>query len=73
MAPATLTIVPDEMAAEIVCGRLRSSGIDCMYRRTDLASASGTFGGGYSMAGPTEVLVDERDLAEARKLLPADA
>ncbi|HEX6789054.1 MAG TPA: DUF2007 domain-containing protein [Gaiellaceae bacterium] len=68
----TLTTVPDELAAEIVCGRLRSSGIECMYRRTDLASASGTFGGGYSLAGPTEILVDEHDLDEARRLLPPD-
>jgi hypothetical protein len=72
VAPVTLTVVPDELAAELLCGRLRASGIECMYRRTDLASASGTFGGGYSMAGPTEVLVDERDLTEARGLVPAD-
>ena len=72
MAPVTLTVVPDELAAEILCGRLRSNGIECMYRRTDLASATGTFGGGYSMAGPTEILVDERDLAEARRMFPPD-
>ena len=65
-----LTIVPDEMAAEILCGRLRSSGIECSYRRTDVAAGSGTYGGGFSMAGPTEILVDERDLADARRLLP---
>jgi hypothetical protein len=70
MAAVRLTIVPDEMAAEMLCGRLRTSGIKCGYRRTDVAAGNGTYGGGFSMAGPTEVLVDEQDLVEARKLLP---
>ena len=70
MAPVRLTIVPDEMTAEMLCGRLRAGGIKCGYRKTDVAAGSGTYGGGFSMAGPTEVLVDERDLDEARKLLP---
>jgi Putative prokaryotic signal transducing protein len=69
VAAVRLTIVPDEMAAEVLCGRLRSSGIECTHRKTDVAAGSGTYGGGFSMAGPTEVLVDERDLDEARKLL----
>jgi hypothetical protein len=65
-----LTIVSDEMAAELLCGRLRSSGIACSYRKTDVAAGAGTYGGGFSIAGPTEVLVDETDLQKARKLLP---
>ena len=59
----------DEMEAEVLCGRLRTNGIECGYRKTDSAAAISGYGGGFEMAGPTEVLVEERDLAEARKLL----
>jgi hypothetical protein len=65
----TLTYVGDEMEAEMLCGLLRTNGIDCSYRRSDMG-AGAAYGGGSSIAGPTEVLVHERDLAEARKLLP---
>lgn len=70
MAPIRLTVVSDEMAAEMLCGQLRASGIECGYRKTDTAAAVSALGGGFAMAGPTEVLVDERDLEDARKLLP---
>jgi hypothetical protein len=69
VAPVRLTVVSDELAAEILCGRLRASGIKCAYRKTDPAAAISAYGGGFAMAGPTEVLVDERDLEEAQKLL----
>jgi hypothetical protein len=69
MAAVRLTIVADEMEAEALCGRLRTSGIKCGYRKTDSAAAISAYGGGFAMAGPTEVLVDERDLEEAQKLL----
>jgi hypothetical protein len=35
-----------------------------------MAAAAGTYGGGFGNAGPTEVLVDEDDLEDARALLP---
>ncbi len=72
MAPVRLTTVGDEMAAEILCGQLRANGIKCDYRKTDTAAAISAYGGGFAIAGPTEVLVDEADLNEARKLLPRD-
>jgi len=72
MAPVTLTVVPDELTAEVLCGRLRASGIDCSYRRTNIAAAAAAYAGGLTMTGPTDVLVDERDLDDARRLLPAD-
>ena len=72
MASVRLTVVSDEMAAEVLCGRLRASGIKCAYRKTDVAAGIADGGGGFSIAGPTEVLVDERDLGDARKLLPHD-
>ena len=57
------------MAAEILCGQLRTNGIKCTYRKTDTAAAVSAYSGGFAMAGPTEVLVDEQDLEEARKFL----
>jgi hypothetical protein len=70
MDAARLTIVADEMEAEALCGLLRTRGIACSYRRTDVAAAAGTYGGGFAISGPTEVLVHEHDLETARKLLP---
>jgi hypothetical protein len=64
-----LTVVPDEMQAEVVCGLLRANGIACSYRKTDSAAAIGAYGGGFAIAGPTEILVSEDDLAAARKVL----
>ena len=71
MAPVRLTVVGDEVEAEMLCGRLRANGIECGYRETDPAAAISAYGGGFAMAGPTEVLVDERDLENARKLVPS--
>lgn len=47
----------------------RSHGIACNHRKTDSAAAIGAESGGFAMAGPTEVLVQERDLDAARTLL----
>ena len=64
-----LTVVGDEMKAEALCGLLRTNGIKCNYRRTDMSAGAGTYGGGFAIAGPTEVLVDEADFEAARKLV----
>lgn len=69
MAAMTVTVVGDELEAETLCGLLRGNGIACSFRRTD-TSCIGTYGGGYPIAGPTDVLVDEEDLNAARELLP---
>jgi Putative prokaryotic signal transducing protein len=63
-----LTAVPDEGVAEALCGLLRSEGIECFYRDTDV-SAAGIFGG-TSFGGWREILVAEDDLERARALLP---
>jgi len=68
VAPATLTVVGDELEAETLCGLLRVNGIACSYRRTDVSA--GRADGSNAMSGPTEVLVDESDLGAARELLP---
>jgi putative signal transducing protein len=70
MDAVRLTIVADELEAEILCGLLRTNGIKCGYRRTDVAAGAGTYGGGFAIAGPTEVLVGGQDLEVARELLP---
>jgi hypothetical protein len=48
---------------------LRTNGIACSYRRPDVSAGIGTYGGGFAMAGPTEVVVNEAGLKLARKLL----
>ena len=68
-----LKVVPDEQAAELVCGLLRSAGIDCGYRDTEaLDSALEEF----IASGPREILVQRSDLEAARSVLaevePAD-
>jgi Putative prokaryotic signal transducing protein len=65
-----LTVVANEMEAEMLCGLLRANGIACMSQRTNLAA--GMADAGTSMAGPREILVEEDQLDAARQLLPAD-
>jgi putative signal transducing protein len=68
MAEAPLTVVGDELEAETLCGLLRVNGIECSYRRTDVAA--GRADGSNSMSGPTLIVVNESDLEAARRLLP---
>ena len=70
MAFVTLTVVHDQLEAEQLCGLLRGDGIRCIYRRTAIAQGAWV---SPSMAGPTEVLVDQDDLERARELLAAAA
>jgi hypothetical protein len=62
-----LTVVGTELEAEMLCGMLRTNGVECSQQRTDRSAAvfAGTLGG----AGPIEVLVGEADLERARELL----
>jgi hypothetical protein len=66
--PVVLTVVHDEAEAEIICGLLRDNGIECSYRKTDIA---GAWTIGFASGGPIELLVREEDAAAARELLPA--
>jgi hypothetical protein len=70
VALVTLTVVPNQLEAEMLCGELRANGIECTFEVTNPAAAVGQFGVGQ--AGPTAVLVAEEQLEEARKLLPDD-
>ena len=65
----TLTVVHDELEAEVVCGLLRVNGIKCGYRPS---TAGSVFGMTPSVGGQTEVIVDETDIGRARELLEAE-
>jgi putative signal transducing protein len=62
-----LTVVPSETEAQVLCGLLRSAGIDCAYRDTEAIDSALE---DFTAAGPREVLVREADLDDARELLP---
>lgn len=63
----TLTVVHDEAEAELLCGLLRTNGIECSFRKTDVAAGAWT--GAFARGGPIEVLVNEDDVVAARRLL----
>jgi hypothetical protein len=75
VAEVTLTVVPNELEADMLCGMLQANGIACSHRTAGLQSTLyGSDVGGvlYGQGAPTEVLVEEEQLDEARKLLPRD-
>ncbi len=72
MDPVKLTVVSNEMEAEIVCGLLRENGIQCAMRKSDRAGAFSALSGGFAVDGAIEIVVHEQDLAAARELLPQD-
>jgi hypothetical protein len=61
-----LTVVASEGEADIVCGLLRTAGIDCDYRDTDAIDSSLEE---FTPAGPREIIVHEEDLDAARELI----
>ena len=66
--PVVLTVVSGESEAEVVCGLLRSEGIECAYRDTDAIDSSLE---DFIAAGSREILVHEKDLEAAKELLAA--
>ena len=64
-----LTVVSGEPEAEVVCGLLRSAGIECGFRDTEAIDSPLE---DFTAAGQREILVHESDLDAARALL-ADA
>lgn len=65
-----VTVVSGEAEADIVCGLLRSAGIDCTYRDTEAIDSPLE---DFAAAGPREILVHDSDLAAARELLAGSA
>lgn len=65
-----LTVVGDGMEAEAICGLLRTEGIACNHRQTDMGAgaweATGT-------GGPREILVALSDLERAQELIKPES
>jgi Putative prokaryotic signal transducing protein len=59
-------VVSGEPEAEIVCGLLRSAGVECSYRDTD---ALDSLLEEFTPAGPREILVQRSDLEAAQAVL----
>jgi hypothetical protein len=66
MSEVILTVVHDEMEADVICGLLRARSIACFHRKTNVA---GAWSIGFASGGPIEILVDEQNLNAARELL----
>ena len=62
-----LTVVSGISEAEVLCGLLRSAGIECAYRDTEAIDSPLE---DFMAAGSQEILVHESDLEAARGLLP---
>ncbi len=65
-----LTVVGNDVEAELVCGLLRNAGIKCGHRPSDAAGGPWE---ALATGGPREVLVAPADLERAREILDADA
>jgi putative signal transducing protein len=63
-----LTVVDSEPEAEIVCGLLRSEGIECASRDTEAIDSPLE---DFIAAGAQEIIVREHDLQAAKELLAA--
>ena len=67
--PVRVTIVTNEIAADVVCTFLRAEGILCGHRITNVGA--GSWDGVPNVGGAREVLVDADDLERAREVLAA--
>jgi hypothetical protein len=63
-----LTVVSSEPEADVLCGLLRSAGIECAYRDTEAIESPLE---DFTAAGPREILVHAKDLDDARAVLPS--
>lgn len=63
-----MIVVGNDTEAEVACGLLRSSGIECGHRPAEVAQGPWE---AFGTGGPREVLVAERDVEEARRILDA--
>lgn len=63
-------VVSGETEAELVCGLLRSAGIECGYRDTDAVDSQLEE---FTASGPREIIVHRSDLDAARALVGEDA
>lgn len=66
MDAVRLMVVGNSLEAETICGLLRTEGIACEHRQTDVGAGAGDAIGDI---GPREVLVGRDDLARAQELV----
>jgi hypothetical protein len=63
-------VVGNSLEAETICGLLRTEGIACDHRQTDMGAGAGdALGDG----GPREIVVARDDLESAQQLVTTDA
>ena len=60
-----LDVVSTEQEAEVICGLLRSAGIECLTRQTNVGAGASD---GLTVAGPYEIVVRAEDLEAAREV-----
>lgn len=70
MLRSRLIVVRDAREAETICGLLRTEGIACDHRQTDMGAGAGDAVGD---SGPREILVARDHLENARQLVTIDA
>jgi len=63
-------VVGNSMEAETICGLLRTEGIACDHRQTDMGAGAGDAVGD---SGPREILVARADLESAQQLVTPTA
>ena len=68
MPGVRLMVVADSMEADVICGLLRTEGIACDHRHTDMGAGAGD---AIGTAGPREILVRSEDLTRALELVAA--
>lgn len=61
-----LTVVPTGAEAELLCAFLRTEGIDCDHRPTNVGAGAMD---GLPGGGPREIVVEEHGLARAQEIL----
>jgi Putative prokaryotic signal transducing protein len=61
-----IDVVATEQEAEVICGLLRSAGIACLTRQTNVGAGASD---GMLVAGPYEVAVRAEDLEAAREVV----
>jgi hypothetical protein len=62
-------VVGNSMEADTICGLLRTEGIACDHRQTDVGAGAGDAVGD---SGPREILVARDDLESARQVVTTD-
>jgi hypothetical protein len=64
-----VTVVENDLAAEMAVSLLQTEGIKAMWRKTDVASAVWEVGPTGALGGPVEIMVLAKDAQRARQLL----